>query len=204
MFAEQVDLFSESGVSPLEDRVETQTFGRLTAIRYPVVALSGPAGSGKSTASAWLVSQGYKLVKFAAPLKDMCRAIGMTDDMIEGALKEKPQALLQGNTPRHAMQTLGTEWGRDCMGKNFWVDLWTRRAIEAFNEGKGVVADDCRFANEADAVKDLGGIILRLDGRGGISGSHESERVNFIADAYVQNAGTIADLHVALAKEIVA
>src|SRR5690606_21287800 len=115
----------------------------------PVVAFTGRAGSGKSTASRYLVERhGYQLVKFAGPLKAMMRALGLGDRHIEGDDKELPCALLSGKTPRHAMQTLGTEWGRNCIGENFWVDLWTYHA----SQHERVVVDDCRFANEARAI----------------------------------------------------
>lgn len=143
----------------------------------PIVAFTGPAGSGKSTATRHLIEQhGYTLVKFAGPLKDMMRAIGLSEREIEGDLKEKPSYLLCGKTPRHAMQTLGTEWGRDILGSDFWIRLWRARVEQAASEGKRVVVDDCRFPNEAKAIRQLGGDIYKLVGRGGIPGHHESER----------------------------
>ena len=44
-----------------------------------VIVLTGQAGSGKSTIAAQLATQGYTVVKFAGPLKDMLRALGLTD-----------------------------------------------------------------------------------------------------------------------------
>lgn len=143
----------------------------------PIVAFTGQAGSGKSTATKYLVEQhGYTLVKFAGPLKDMMRLIGLTEDEIEGSLKEKPCNLLAGKTPRHAMQTLGTEWGRNCIGDGFWINLWRERAVDVLAQAGRVVVDDCRFPNEAAAIRRLGGDIYRITGRGGIPGHHESER----------------------------
>src|SRR5690606_4187664 len=78
-----------------------------------IIALSGPAGSGKSTAAAYLVDKGYTLIKFAGPLKAMCQAIGFTDWHLEGDGKERPLDWLQGKSPRQFMQLLGTEFGRD-------------------------------------------------------------------------------------------
>lgn len=143
----------------------------------PIVAFTGQAGSGKSTATRYLIEQhGYTLVKFAGPLKDMLRAVGMAEDEIEGSYKETSLAYLCGKTPRHAMQTLGTEWGRNCMGEDFWINLWRRRVEQVFAEAGRVVVDDCRFPNEAAAIRKLGGDIYKLVGRGGIPGHHESER----------------------------
>lgn len=162
---------------PAELRALGAAIGKAsTAILPPVIALTGLAGSGKSTASKYLVEKnGYQLVKFAGPLKDMLRAIGLGEGHIEGELKEEPCEWLQGATPRHAMQTLGTQWGRTCIGPSFWIELWVRRVNLIIAEGGRVVVDDCRFPNEADEVRKLGGVVWQLLGRGGISSSHESE-----------------------------
>ncbi len=166
-----------------------------TAILPPVIALTGLAGSGKSTASKHLIEKhGYKLVKFAGPLKDMLRAIGLSEAQIEGELKEEPCEWLQGATPRHAMQTLGTQWGRACIGPSFWIELWVRRVNQIIAEGGRVVVDDCRFPNEADEARKLGGVVWRLVGRGGIAGAHESEVGCGRPDVEIHNTGDISDL----------
>lgn len=162
----------------------------------PVVAFTGLAGSGKSTATKYLVEQhGYTLVKFAGPLKDMMRAIGFSEAHIEGGLKEQPDAMLGGKTPRHAMQTLGTEWGRKCIGEDFWVNAWLYRARALTDFGARVVCDDCRFPNEAQAIRKLGGDIYKIEGRGGIAGGHISERGCGDQDLVIANAGSVDELH---------
>jgi len=148
-----------------------------------VIALTGPAGSGKSTAARHLVStHGYTLVKFAGPLKAMMRMVGLADREIEGDLKEEPSAVLCGKTPRYAMQTLGTEWGRDIIGPDFWANVWFDMAADVLDQGGRVVCDDCRFDNEAEAARKLGGMVLSLRGRGGIDGGHASEAGGVKAD----------------------
>jgi hypothetical protein len=162
----------------------------------PVVAFTGPAGAGKSTATRHLVERrGYKLVKFAAPLKDMMRAIGLTEEEIEGGLKEQPSSTLLGKTPRHAMQTLGTEWGRGCIGEDLWISLWRRRVEAVLASGDKVVVDDCRFPNEAAAIRKFGGNIYLLAGRGGIAGNHQSERGCEDMDSILVNQGSIDELY---------
>lgn len=164
-----------------------------------VVALTGAAGSGKSTAAGYLIRRhGYERVKFAGPLKNMCRAIGLSEDHIEGDLKEVPSDMLCGKTPRHLMQALGTELGRNLIGEDFWIRLWLHRVAAA----KRVVVDDCRFPNEAEAVRSLGGVIIKLAGRGGIAGSHASEAGCGTWDSTVENDGCVTDLYASVEQAI--
>ena len=129
-----------------------------------IIGLSGYAGSGKSEAANVLAEQGWTRAKFAAPLKNMLRCLllgqGLTtrevERMIEGDLKEVPSPLLCGKSPRHAMQTLGTEWGRQCIGDPLWIEA----AMRGFSGP--TVFDDCRFPNEADAIRKAGGIVIRI------------------------------------------
>ncbi len=150
-----------------------------------LVAFTGPAGAGKSTAAQALVDQGWVRVKFADPLKNMLRAFYAScginnadyiEARIEGDQKEEPDPLLRGRTPRHAMQTLGTEWGRNCVAQDLWVSAWTQQAGTYLDMGVSVVVDDCRFDNEAAAVRKLGGLVVGIVGRGKVlPGAHASE-----------------------------
>jgi len=151
-----------------------------------IVGITGAAGSGKSTAAKELIRLGWVNVKMAGPLKDMMRDIGLTYDHIEGALKEVPCDMLAGRTPRYAMQTIGTEWGRDIMGKDFWVGIAESRVRERLEWGLDVVIDDIRFQNEADMVRRMGGTVVGLKGRGGIMSDHASES-GIDADFYITN-----------------
>lgn len=159
----------------------------------PVVALSAPAGGGKSTAARYLVDgYGYTLVKFAGPLKSMLRLIGLTDAHIEGQLKEVPSPLLCGKTPRHAMQSLGAAWGRDCIGPDLWRNVWYETAADVLDHGGRVVVDDLRFPNEHEAVRRLGGVVVALTGRSGPDvGGHISEAYRPAANFSVWNGGSV-------------
>ncbi len=151
-----------------------------------LIAFTGKAGAGKSSAADALVEEGWVRVKFADPLKNMMRAFykscGLEDSAyiesrIEGAMKEEPDPFLKGRTPRHAMQTLGSEWGRDCVHQNLWVEAWSQKVMNMFDRELDVVVDDCRFPNEAAAVRALGGRIVEITGRDkGLGKAHQSEQ----------------------------
>ena len=166
-----------------------------------LIALAGLAGSGKTTAADYLVkAHGFTCISFAGPIKSMLRILGLTalediEEAIEGGGKEKPNHLLCGKSPRFAMQTLGTEWGRGMIGPDLWVNIWTKRARIKLDHNRRIVADDCRFDNSAAAVRELGGTIIRIQGRGGVPGGHQSESGLVVDATIVMNVGTVADLH---------
>ena len=94
-----------------------------------LIGICGLKWNGKTT-SAMYLKQRHDFVhtKFAMPLKNMLRSmwrsVGLDEETIErkieGDLKEVPCEFLNGHTPVHAMQTLGTEWGRVCISPTLW------------------------------------------------------------------------------------
>lgn len=127
--------------------------------------------SGKSTlANILRDNHGFVVLRFGGPLKAMLDALlmqmgvdeGTRSRMIDGDLKETPSPLLAGRTPRHLMQTLGTEWGRDCVDINFWANAAAAKAKALMAEGRSVVFDDMRFLNEIQAVCGLGGHPIKI------------------------------------------
>ena len=135
----------------------------------PLIGITGYKRAGKDTAAAVIASiLGYDLVQFAGTLKDMMRALlagqGMPveeiERYVEGDLKDDPTPHLLGNSPRHAMQTLGTEWGREQLDDSIWVTMALRAAARA---AKGAIITDVRFPNEARAVRAAGGFLIRVE-----------------------------------------
>lgn len=151
----------------------------------PLIGLysSAPA-SGKTTLADALWKLGYQTSKFAGPLKRMTAALLREIDYsperiraaIEGSEKNTPIPDLGNRTPRDLMQTLGTEWGRDCVAPDLWVHLTLRHAASLRASGVGVVCDDMRFPNEAAALRAAGGILVRIDRPGTVCpNGHVSE-----------------------------
>lgn len=163
-----------------------------------LIALCGLAGSGKSTVAQYVLESQFDFVSvsFAQPLKQMLAALGLSDPQLYGDLKATPSPLLCGRTPRWAMQTLGTEWGRDLIGDAIWTNAWRQAVRDALVQGRSVITDDLRFKNESLAVASLGGKIWRITRPGLAEQLHQSElEQRFIkADVEFANTGSIEEL----------
>ena len=161
-----------------------------------VLGLNGLKHSGKSEATKILVRKfGFVEMKFAFWLKEMLRAIGLTDMEIEGSLKEEPNPLLCGKTNRYAMETLGTDWGRKMMGDDLWVNLAVDRVKKSVLPR--IVFSDCRFPNEVKAIREqFNGRIWRLTRPGLVASEAPAEQVQkqVVPDLTIDNSGTLVDL----------
>lgn len=176
--------------------------GAVSGDRPRLIGITGFKRSGKdTTASVMADILGYDLIQFAGPLKDMlrtllrCQGIDETtiEACVEGDMKEAPAPCLMGKTPRLAMQTLGTEWGREVLGDTIWVDTALRRAAQS---ERGAIITDVRFANEAQAIRDAGGVIIRVERpEVGLKSDHPSERevASIQADHILRNDRSRSD-----------
>lgn len=127
------------------------------------IGFTGQATAGKTSAAVILAAQ-YDLARmsFADPIRDMLKALGL-DDAEMSEHKNVPNALLCNRTPRYAMQKLGTEFGRQMIGENIWVNAAMQKAdLQSLVFGNGVVFDDVRFDNEAAAIREAGGIVIEV------------------------------------------
>lgn len=158
-------------------------------------ALQGGAGCGKTTFANHLAKHhGFVQYSFADPLKDMCADLfgwnrGRLDEL---AYKEEQDPdLPPGWTRRKVLQFAGTEFGR-VIDAEFWIKKGKRRLEFLKNRDRndllltpdglieppsGVVIPDCRFVNEAAAIRELGGFIIRLR-RPGFVGTELNQHVS--------------------------
>jgi hypothetical protein len=180
-----------------------------------LIALAGRARVGKNTAALFLDEKyGFRQYAFAGPLKAMLHA-GLGLDPRDFETTQQKEALIEwlGCSYRHAAQTLGTEWMRDCVNPNGWI-ITAERAVQRFAElgYAGVVINDMRFENEATWVRAVGGHVVHMKGARAGSGmsakalSHASERGLEIGpkDLVLDNGGTIAELHENIDRLVVA
>jgi hypothetical protein len=132
-----------------------------------IYAFTGKKGHGKSTASKHIrgtrINFKDALVgELEKNFPDLTNAIIDTMEKIdydgnnpwtfERLVNEKPPLF------RTLMQNYGTEVRRGDE-PNYWVNQWKNRV--RMTEGT-VITDDVRFINEAEAVREMGGVIIRI------------------------------------------
>lgn len=101
-------------------------------------------------------------------------------------------------TIRQLLQKFGTEVGRS-ISPNLWVDCLMSNYKTCLIEGltKNWIVTDVRFKNEAEAIRENGGILIRLNRNTGFNDQHSSETAlddyeNF--DLIIDNNGTLDEL----------
>jgi hypothetical protein len=126
-----------------------------------IIGFTGGMGVGKSTAISILNETFHDrpvfLVKFAQPLYDMQEYIYTRIDKVVKRSEDFKK-------DRKLLQWLGTDWGRDTIKQDLWVAIWKAEVESIFEDYDDavVVCDDVRFDNEAEAIKSLGGHIIKL------------------------------------------
>jgi hypothetical protein len=161
-----------------------------------LIGLIGQARVGKDTVAAHLYRKyDFEQTSFAFPMKEMLATV--FGDRFRHGDREAPIDWL-GKSPRHLMQTLGTEWGRNCVHPELWVLLAEREVIKARERHYGLVITDVRFHNEADMILRNGGVLWRItrDSAEQIN-AHVSETADWSGHPHVHipNNGTLDELY---------
>lgn len=136
-----------------------------------IIGVVGFLGSGKGTVGDMLIQDHhYYRLSFADGVKDAVSVIfGWPRELLEGdtdasrAFREAPDVFWSERfeyevTPRHMLQLMGTEAGRDVFHSDIWIYSLEKRML-----GKtDVVIPDVRFPNEIEFIKSRGGKVVRV------------------------------------------
>jgi len=164
----------------------------------PIVGLAGQRGVGKTLIARHLIeTHGYRSIHPFSGGKAACRGyfeyLGATPEeahrMTDGDLKDLPCAILpEAYTPRFFMEhfgkfmgvTMGPEWtiGREILRERL------------LHPGTGLVAESIVY--EADVLRKLGGVIIRVEREGsGIIGIEtDAATARIKPDAVFRNDGS--------------
>lgn len=156
-----------------------------------LIGLIGQKGSGKDTLSDYIKTNfdNYVSYSFADPLKDVCHILfGIDRTVLYGNQEDKEKIVdgLQVST-RKVLQSIGTDLFRnklidvlpelkDVFGKDsIWI--YSFRQWYEKNKDKNVIVSDVRFLNEAECIRELGGILIFIDRKDkNENDKHESEQ----------------------------
>lgn len=144
-----------------------------------IIGISGKKGSGKDTFAQFLkeelekqLGKTVKVDSFAANLKQCCAILSGQYSCVfyNQNLKDKKANFLS-LTNRELMQKFG-DLTRS-LDKDIWIKSLFSKHID--NPPEYLIISDVRFKNEADHIKDIGGILIRIESDRVISDYHISE-----------------------------
>lgn len=147
-----------------------------------IIAFAGRKQSGKTTSAEFVAhlfwQQGdSKIYNFADPLKNLCIDIlGLKYSQCYGSDEDKNQLVNcywdnKQLTAREVLQMVGTDMFRK-LQNHVWSNATIRQILRE-QPDIGIIAD-CRFPNEVDAIKRVGGIVIKLT-RNPHNSDHSSE-----------------------------
>lgn len=165
----------------------------------PLIGVTGLARAGKDSLARILVERhGYKRVAFADALKEAVAAIaGEPVILFHSDVSKEEFSTTLGTTRRKALQVVGA-----AVRDNLDEMVWVRRAVMKWNLAgcPPTVISDVRYENEAKAILELGGCIIKLNRPGaGLTGeaaAHKSEAgiPGDLVTVEIQNDGTLGEL----------
>lgn len=161
-----------------------------------IIGLNGYAKSGKDEVAQFIkqIQPSFEIKKFSGKLKDIASILtGIEPDRFEDQFFKSKHLPGWDMTARELLQRLGTEAIRN----NIHDKAWVKALFSEYNDHRKWVITDCRFPNEAQEIKDYGGIIVRVSRTGfGPVNNHPSETAldDWDFDAIIENNGTIDDL----------
>lgn len=138
-----------------------------------IIGVSGLIGSGKDTVADYLVKH-HDFVRdsWAASLKDAVSKVfdwdrelleGLTDEARAWREQIDPWWAKRLGMPHLTPRWILQYWGTDVCRAGFHDDIWVASVENRISKtNKNVVISDCRFVNELQSIKRIGGITVRM------------------------------------------
>ena len=156
------------------------------------IAFCGKKGSGKTFLADTIIEYNRHILaqkfSFADPLRDMLSQIGFNEEHFNGDLKNIGLSQFGNKSYREIIQTLGTDWGREMIHPDIWINRMNDR-LNNIPKDVWLIVDDIRFENEYNFLKEKGFSIIKV-----ISTTddykedkHISEQLNVEADYQLYN-----------------
>lgn len=163
-----------------------------------IIGLNGYAKSGKDEVAKAIKSLHpmWEIKKFAGKLKDIASILtGVPAESFEDQSFKMRHLLGWDMTARDLLQKIGTEGIRESVHQDAWVNALF---VDYYKHAKWVITD-VRFPNEAQAIKDRGGFVVRVNRPGvGPVNNHPSETAmdDWDFDDVIENNGTLQELKI--------
>ena len=159
-----------------------------------IIGVCGLIGAGKDTIADYLVNiHQFRRESFANTLKDAVSAVfGWDRELLEGRTRQSREWREQQDdwwtnrldmpiTPRWVLQY----WGTEVVRRSFHDDTWIASLENKLRKSQDdVVISDCRFPNEIAAIKQAGGIVIRV---------HRGPDPEWYTTALGANSGIVPD-----------
>jgi deoxynucleotide monophosphate kinase-like protein len=177
-----------------------------------IVGINGVSESGKDSIGRICIEEwGCKHLAFATRMKEFALAVDPwvpIDPLLSPALfntrgqfvrlsvlvardgwdmaKKNPEV-------RRLLQAIGTEGGRKTLDEKLWI----KQVSPLIRPNKHYVVTDVRFLNEAEFIRNHGGIVVRVErpGYGPALGHISDVHDDSLWDVVIHNDGSLDDLH---------
>lgn len=135
--------------------------------RFATIGLIGYKNSGKTTLTKSIKKSNPDLrlgmIGFSNPIYEMLHVLGIPmEDFQDKSKRNEPHPALYGKSIQHAMNTLGTKWGREMIHEDLWALKALEKTEDPLQENEVYVADNVRFPNEYNAIVDRGGFNIAI------------------------------------------
>ena len=161
-----------------------------------IIGISGKKRSGKDTIYELVKKRAGGFVIRAAFGDQIKEEVAQVTGVEVGHIEENKERF------RPMLQWWGADFRRHYNGESYWLDRMLFR-MRSIRDPKVLVITDVRYPNEAELVKKVGGILLRVDRETGLNDAHSSENLldSFCDFDYrLENNGTLEDLEEKVAR----